>query len=271
MIRLLVALYPRKWRATYGEEFAAFLADTRLTPRAVFDVVVSAGKLHAARLTANIAWAPSTPARERGRWDLLAHYLDGTVGCYAADLLERRPGSGRQAIAVKTMRVVTTFIGAAACAVGFTVAAPVAAHAGTGSPVELWNYFNEECLTDVGMSPGAAASMETCSPGSSRQTWQAVVYSGYIEIQATSFPRYCLDGRLGKGKVAVDLCGSDGTHQHWIEIIPCSSCYFSYVFKDQFNGECLDGRLGAGNVTLQTCGTDGNHEVWQAVQVSTST
>jgi len=42
MTRLLVALYPRNWRAAYGEEFAAFLEDTRLTPRAVFDVVVSA-------------------------------------------------------------------------------------------------------------------------------------------------------------------------------------------------------------------------------------
>ena len=88
MIRLLVALYPRKWRATFGEEFTALLEDTRLTPRAVADVVITAGKLHAAghrrlalilasllwsgcteylsvraRLTANILWAPSTPAR----------------------------------------------------------------------------------------------------------------------------------------------------------------------------------------------------------------
>jgi hypothetical protein len=35
MIRLLVALYPKKWRAEFGEEFAALLEDTRLTPRAV--------------------------------------------------------------------------------------------------------------------------------------------------------------------------------------------------------------------------------------------
>lgn len=35
MIGLLVALYPRKWRAVFGEEFAALLEDTRLTPRAV--------------------------------------------------------------------------------------------------------------------------------------------------------------------------------------------------------------------------------------------
>jgi len=88
MTRLLVALYPRKWRATFGEEFTALLEDTRLTPRAVADVVITAGKLHAAshrrlalvlasllwsgcmeylsvraRLTADILWAPSTPAR----------------------------------------------------------------------------------------------------------------------------------------------------------------------------------------------------------------
>lgn len=32
MIRLLVALYPRKWREAFGAEFAALLEDTRLTP-----------------------------------------------------------------------------------------------------------------------------------------------------------------------------------------------------------------------------------------------
>jgi hypothetical protein len=88
MTRLLIALYPRKWRAAFGEEFTALLEDTRLTPRAVADVVITAGKLHAAsrrrlalvlalllwtgcmeylsvrtRLTANVLWAPSTPAR----------------------------------------------------------------------------------------------------------------------------------------------------------------------------------------------------------------
>jgi hypothetical protein len=88
MTRLLVALYPGTWRAVFGEEFAALLEDTRLTPRVVFDVVVTAGRLHAgahrrvalalaallwtgcleylcvhAHLTANILWAPTTPAR----------------------------------------------------------------------------------------------------------------------------------------------------------------------------------------------------------------
>ena len=101
MIRLLVALYPRKWREEFGLEFAALLEDTRLTPRGVFDVVVHAGKLHAenhrrlalilvlllwsgcmeylsvrAHLTANILWAPTTPARALG--------LAATVGPWLA-------------------------------------------------------------------------------------------------------------------------------------------------------------------------------------------
>ena len=119
MIRLLVALYPRKWRATFGEEFAALLEDTRLTPRAVLDVVVSAGKLQAAshrrlglvlasllwsgcmvylsvraRLTANVVWAPSTPAR--------ALALAATMGPWlglAWIIATRRLGCGRDGAA----------------------------------------------------------------------------------------------------------------------------------------------------------------------------
>jgi hypothetical protein len=88
LIRALVGLYPGKWRAEFGDEFAALLEDTRLTPRAVVDVTVQAGKLHVAarrqlalvvaallwsagmevlavreHLTANILWAPTAPAR----------------------------------------------------------------------------------------------------------------------------------------------------------------------------------------------------------------
>jgi hypothetical protein len=88
MIRALVALYPAKWRAEFGDEFAALLEDTRLTPRAVADVAVQAGRLHVAarrrlllvvaallwsvgmeviavhnHLTANILWPPTAPAR----------------------------------------------------------------------------------------------------------------------------------------------------------------------------------------------------------------
>jgi hypothetical protein len=114
LIRLLVALYPRKWRATFGEEFAALLEDTRLTPRAVLDVVINAGKLHAAshrrlalvlaallwsgcmeylsvraRLTANILWAPTTPARALALAATMGPWL-GFAGIIAARRLNRR-------------------------------------------------------------------------------------------------------------------------------------------------------------------------------------
>jgi len=114
MIRLLVALYPRKWRATFGEEFAALLEDTRLTPRAVLDVVAGAGKLHAAshrrlglvlgsllwsgcmvylsvraRLTANVLWAPSTPPRALALAATMSPWL-GLAGVIAARHLNRR-------------------------------------------------------------------------------------------------------------------------------------------------------------------------------------
>jgi hypothetical protein len=113
--RLLVGLYPRKWRAMFGEEFAALLEDTRLTPRAVADVMINAGKLHAARhrrlalvlalllwsgcmvylsvrarLTANVLWAPSTPARALALAAVLGPWL-GLAGVIGA----RRLGHGR--------------------------------------------------------------------------------------------------------------------------------------------------------------------------------
>jgi hypothetical protein len=122
MIRALVTLYPAKWRAEFGDEFAALLEDTRLTPRAVLDVTVQAGKLHAAahrrmgfviaallwsagmeviavhdHLTANILWAPTAPAR--------ALALAATVGPWlaliAAAVTDRagRSGGGRGATA----------------------------------------------------------------------------------------------------------------------------------------------------------------------------
>jgi hypothetical protein len=88
MRRLLLAMYPKRWRAQYGEEFAALLEDTPMTPAAVVDVLRHATGLHLrtrpklvrvtgaalvtaaveamalhAGLTDNILWAPSTPAR----------------------------------------------------------------------------------------------------------------------------------------------------------------------------------------------------------------
>lgn len=123
MIRLLVALYPRKWRASFGEEFAALLEDTRLTPGAVFDVVVNAGKLHAAshrrlalvlasllwsgcmeylsvraRLTANVLWAPSAPARALALAATIGPWL-GFAGVIAARRLGRwRDGAAGRAV-----------------------------------------------------------------------------------------------------------------------------------------------------------------------------
>ena len=45
MIRLLLALCPRAWRRSYGEEFAALLEQTRLTPGVVLDVLVQVVRL----------------------------------------------------------------------------------------------------------------------------------------------------------------------------------------------------------------------------------
>jgi hypothetical protein len=86
--RVLVALHPRAWRRQYGEEFLAFLEQVHLRPAAVADVVWCALKLHGSahrralhvcaalaisavfeavaaqtKLTANILWAPTSPAR----------------------------------------------------------------------------------------------------------------------------------------------------------------------------------------------------------------
>ena len=88
MIRLLLALYPKAWRGTYGEEFAALLEQTRVTPRVVLDVLTQAAKLHASahrtrflvgaavlvsigveivarrmELAVNVVWVPHTPAQ----------------------------------------------------------------------------------------------------------------------------------------------------------------------------------------------------------------
>lgn len=88
MIRFLLAFYPRAWRRTYGEEFAALLEQTRLTPAAILDVLAQAAKVRAnlhrsgllvgaaalvsvavevvvqsARLAPNLLWLPTGPAQ----------------------------------------------------------------------------------------------------------------------------------------------------------------------------------------------------------------
>ncbi|MGP7999218.1 MAG: hypothetical protein ACLPKI_18165 [Streptosporangiaceae bacterium] len=115
LIRVLVALHPRDWRERYGEEFAALLEDTRLTPPAVANVavrgaglrvqahqdsvllvtalVVSVASEIAAQLTglaANILWVPASPLR--------ALALLGAVGPWAVLIVRaraRRRAAGR--------------------------------------------------------------------------------------------------------------------------------------------------------------------------------
>jgi hypothetical protein len=97
LIRLLVALHPKRWRQRYGEEFAALLEESQLTPRCVLDVIAHAAKLRArshprslllvsamiasgccevvslhAGLTANILWAPTNPLRALALFATLA-------------------------------------------------------------------------------------------------------------------------------------------------------------------------------------------------------
>jgi len=101
LTRVLVALHPKDWRERYGEEFAALLEDTRLTPAAVGNAVAAAAGLRlrahrgplllmaavvltvscetAAKLTGlavNVLWVPSDPVR--------ALALLGAVGPWAA-------------------------------------------------------------------------------------------------------------------------------------------------------------------------------------------
>ncbi|WP_322748833.1 MULTISPECIES: hypothetical protein [unclassified Frankia] len=88
MRRFLLAMYPRQWRARYGDEFAALLQDTPLTLATVIDVLRHAVELRLqsrtwlaqitksvlataalevaavrAGLTDNILWAPTTSLR----------------------------------------------------------------------------------------------------------------------------------------------------------------------------------------------------------------
>ncbi len=108
MTRVLLALHPRRWRELYGDEFAALLDDTRLTPAAVADVAVHAAKLHAsahprlarvcaalavsavfevisarAGLTANILWAPTDPLRALALIATIAPWLALAGGALA--------------------------------------------------------------------------------------------------------------------------------------------------------------------------------------------
>ncbi len=105
--RVLVALHPRDWRQRYGEEFAALLDDTQLSPSAVANVVaysiglqvrahrrvvsVIAAALvsvtceiaaHRFLRTPNVLWVPAGP--------LQALALLGTVGPWAVVIVWAR-------------------------------------------------------------------------------------------------------------------------------------------------------------------------------------
>lgn len=42
LVKALIALYPRKWRERYGDEFSRMLEDQAITIRAIFDIIVCA-------------------------------------------------------------------------------------------------------------------------------------------------------------------------------------------------------------------------------------
>ncbi len=156
-----------------------------------------------------------------------------------------------------------------------TAAAPAqAVPAGTFA---FENYFNHECLTGgIYGAPfdGTPVALEPCNGIRwYDQNWTVVVTSGYTMFEWAADPIYCMDGRLGTGNVMLELCNSDGTHTHYIQI-DYQGLVNVWVFEDQFNAECLDGRLGIGNVTLQDCGTpagagDSGHEWWGAAPAFT--
>lgn len=100
MIRLLLALHPRFWRARYGQEFQALLEAEPLTASVVVDVLRNAARQQAAvhavallvlgalasstvveifavraDLTDNVLWPPSTPARALALAPLLLPWL----------------------------------------------------------------------------------------------------------------------------------------------------------------------------------------------------
>lgn len=119
LIRVLVGLHPKAWRQEYGDEFAALLEDTGVTPRIAADVLLHAAVLHlrarvelvlvvAALLltvaaqraaletgvTVNILWAPTDPIRAAA---LVAQVAPGVA--LLARLVRRRRRLGASAAA----------------------------------------------------------------------------------------------------------------------------------------------------------------------------
>jgi hypothetical protein len=54
LVRLLLRVYPARWRDRYGEEFAALLEDTPATPSVIADAVGAAATLHVRAATQSL-------------------------------------------------------------------------------------------------------------------------------------------------------------------------------------------------------------------------
>lgn len=128
------------------------------------------------------------------------------------------------------------------------------------TPNVAWeDLFNHECVS--GSLPGPTNTTIVLVPCGSTtwEGWNMEYYSGYVVFQWAIAPKYCMDGREGTNKVTLQLCGTDGTHEHWIQI---QNTYIEFMFENQYNGECLNGREGEGAVTVQPCARSDAHDVW---------
>jgi hypothetical protein len=76
MTRLLLRLYPARWRARYGDELSALLADTRPGPRAWIDLARGGLREHV-RAVRNGGMTVKLEAawRHPGRWSVIAALL----------------------------------------------------------------------------------------------------------------------------------------------------------------------------------------------------
>lgn len=121
LIRLLLALHPRSWRARYGEELRALLEAAPLTASVVLDVLVNAARqhvrVHAAvlhltaalavsivvkvvavrtQITDNIVWPPSTVVRAAALAALLVPWLPVAGDLFPARRLRSGVGTGSE-------------------------------------------------------------------------------------------------------------------------------------------------------------------------------
>lgn len=120
MIRLLLALHPRSWRAEYGEELRDLLAADPLTVAVILDVLHNAARQQGrarpiavrlvaalalsvvleivavhAYVTANILWPPSSPLRALALGALLSCWVPLARRIVEVARRRRAPASNR--------------------------------------------------------------------------------------------------------------------------------------------------------------------------------